>query len=62
VNCHSAINSQVSPQSSEDWAKGNPARPGGSVTSKPTWPNTSGCSATSAFFVLGASVKLVTEG
>src|SRR5688572_22419720 len=30
--------------------KSNPARPGGSVTSKPTWWNASGCSATSAFF------------
>lgn len=32
--------------------KNNPAVPGGSLTSKPTWSNTSGCSATSAFFVL----------
>ena len=32
--------------------KSNPAVPGGSLTSKPTWSNTSGCSATSAFFVL----------
>ena len=31
--------------------KGNPAVPGGPLTSKPTWSNTSGCSATSAFFV-----------
>src|ERR1700682_5648252 len=31
--------------------KGNPAVPGGSLTSKPTWSNTLGCSATSAFFV-----------
>jgi hypothetical protein len=30
----------------------NPAVPGGSLTSKPTWSNTFGCSATSAFFVL----------
>jgi hypothetical protein len=30
--------------------KGNPAGPGGSLTSKPTWSNTSGCSATSAFY------------
>ena len=30
----------------------NPALPGGSLMSKPTWLNTSGCSATSAFFVL----------
>jgi hypothetical protein len=30
--------------------KGNPAVPGGSLTSKPTWLNTSGCSPTSAFF------------
>ena len=33
--------------------KSNPAVPGGSLTSKPTWSNTFGCSATSAFFVLG---------
>ena len=32
--------------------KSDPALPGGSLTSKPTWSNTSGCSATSAFFVL----------
>ena len=32
--------------------KGDPAVPGGSLTSKPTWSNTSGCSATSAFFVV----------
>jgi len=30
--------------------KGNPAVPGGSLTSKPTCSNTSGCSATPAFF------------
>jgi hypothetical protein len=30
--------------------KGNPAVPGGSLTSKPTWGNTSRCSPTSAFF------------
>ena len=30
--------------------KGNPAVPGGPLTSKPTWSNTSGCSTTSAFF------------
>ena len=29
--------------------KGNPAWPGGLLTSKPTWSNTFGCSATSAF-------------
>ena len=32
--------------------KNNPALPGGSLKSKPTWPNAFGCSATSAFFVL----------
>ena len=32
--------------------KGNPAVLGGPFTSKPTWWNTSGCSATSAFFAL----------
>lgn len=31
--------------------KGIPAMPGDPLTSKPTWLNTSGCSATSAFFV-----------
>ena len=30
--------------------EGQPGRPGGSLTSKPTWSNTSGCSTTSAFF------------
>src|SRR2546422_10656844 len=30
--------------------KGNPAMPGGPLTSKPTWSNTRGCSATSVFF------------
>jgi hypothetical protein len=34
---------------------GNPALPGGLLTSKPTWSNTSGCSATSAFFSLGTA-------
>src|SRR6185437_1407252 len=33
--------------------KGSPAVPGGPLTSKPTWPSTSECSATSAFFVAG---------
>jgi thiol-disulfide isomerase/thioredoxin len=33
--------------------KSNPAVPGGSLVSKPTWWDTFGCSATSAFFVLG---------
>ena len=32
--------------------KNNPAVPGGSLKSKPTWSNTFGCSATSAFFVV----------
>ena len=32
--------------------------PGGSLTSKPTWSNTFGCSATSAFFVCGDVVPL----
>ena len=31
--------------------QGNPAVPGGSLTSKPTWSNALGCSATSAFFM-----------
>ena len=31
--------------------KGNPALPGGSLTSKPAWSITSGCSTTPAFFV-----------
>lgn len=33
--------------------KGNPPAAGGPFESKPTWSNTSGCSATSAFFVCG---------
>ena len=44
----------------------NPAVPGGSLTSKPTWSNTCGCSATSAFVVLagrrGADERFFTEG
>jgi|LSQX01.1.fsa_nt_gb hypothetical protein len=31
----------------------NPASPGGSLTNKPMWSNTFGCSATSAFLFLG---------
>jgi hypothetical protein len=33
-------------------ALGNPAVPGGPLTSKPAWSNTLGCSTTSAFFCL----------
>ena len=33
--------------------KGNPALPGGLLKSKPTWSNSFGCSATSAFFFRG---------
>jgi uncharacterized protein YbcI len=33
--------------------KGNPAVPGGQLTSKPTWSNALGRSTTSAFFVVG---------
>ena len=36
--------------------KGSPAVPGGSSVSKPTWRNSYGCSATSAFFV-AASIR-----
>jgi hypothetical protein len=32
--------------------KNNPDLPGGSLKSKPTWPNTFGCPATSAFLFL----------
>ena len=39
--------------------KSNSALPGGSLQSKPTWSNTFGCSATSAFFVLGNERRLV---
>ena len=35
--------------------KGTPVMPGGLLTSKPTWSNTSGCSATSAFFSRSAA-------
>src|SRR5438093_11396724 len=31
--------------------KGNPAVPGGPLTSMPAWPNTSRCSATPVFFL-----------
>ena len=37
--------------------KSNPAVPGGQLTSKPTWRNTFGCSATSAFFVVGDEAR-----
>ena len=42
--------------------KGNPAGLGGSLTSKPTWSNTYGCSTTSAFFVLGDMTGETTRG
>ena len=38
--------------SSEDLLKGNPAAPGGWLTSKPTWLKPCGVSASSAFFGL----------
>jgi hypothetical protein len=38
---------------SDDYIKSTPVFPGGLLTSKPTWSNARGCSATSAFFVLG---------
>jgi hypothetical protein len=41
--------------------KGNPAVPGGSLTSKPTWLNTSGYSATSVFFALGGTLVAATS-
>src|SRR5690554_7802827 len=34
--------------------RSNSAGPGGSLTSKPTWPNTFGCTTMSAFFFLTA--------
>ena len=40
--------------------KGNSAVPGGSLKSKPTWSNTSQCSAASAFFVFGVAEMAVT--
>ena len=36
--------------------KGNPAVPGGSLMSKPTWSNAFGCSATSVFLFLWVAV------
>ena len=41
--------------------KNNPDLPGGLLKSKPTWPNTFGYSATSAFLVLGDKRRLVEE-
>ena len=38
--------------------KNNPDLPGGSLKNKPTWSNTSGSSATSAFLFFGAAEKL----
>ena len=45
--------------SSDDYLNGSPAQPGGLLKSKPTWPETFGFSATSAFFcaVGGASPR-----
>ena len=40
--------------SSDDYLNGSPGQPGGLLKSKPTWPETFGFSATSAFFVLSA--------
>src|SRR5689334_11535421 len=37
---------------SDDYIKSNPAMPGGSLTSKPTWWNAFRCSVTSVFFAL----------
>ena len=42
--------------------KGNPAVPGGPLTSKPTWWNTSGYSTTSAFFALSFLNTPLTTG
>ena len=36
--------------------KGNSAVPGGLLASKPTWPNTHGCLATSVFLFLSAAL------
>ncbi len=36
--------------SSDDYLNGSPGQPGGLLKSKPTWPETFGFSATSAFF------------
>ena len=41
---------RVRPLFSDDLMKGNPAVPGGSLKSKPTWLSTYGCLAASAFF------------
>ena len=46
---------------SDDLIKGIPASLGGSLKSKPMWSNTSGCSATSAFFALLGAVSGSTE-
>jgi hypothetical protein len=42
--------------------KGNPAVPGGSLKGKPTWLNTLGCLATSAFFGLRRHGDVATAG
>ena len=42
--------------------KDNPALPGGSSKSKPTWWNTLGCSATSAFFAFSGRARSHTAG
>jgi len=38
--------------------KGNPVVPGGPLASKPTWSNTCGCSAASAFFTQKEGAKM----
>src|ERR1017187_4357476 len=43
------LRAKLRSNSSEDSVKGNPAGPGGSSRSKPTWSKSHGCSATSAF-------------
>lgn len=42
--------------------KDNPALPGGSLKSKPTWENISKCSPTSVFFVFGGKDRSQAAG
>ena len=42
--------------------KGNPATPGGSLMSMPTWSKTKRCSITSAFFLLCAFERMILLG
>jgi hypothetical protein len=63
VEGNGSIDTQPSPKS-DDSTNRNPALPGGALHSRPTWRETFGCSATSAFFahVTGHGAEVVAHG